>query len=83
MKVLVSINNEKYPFEGNRRVKYPWCSIKYWNVLEIISNTKFTWEIHNGVYIPEAAPQRCSLKKEFWKYAPNLLENTHAEVWFQ
>ena len=23
MEVLVSINNEKYPFEGNRRVKYP------------------------------------------------------------
>ena len=31
----------------------------------------------------EAATQRCSWEKVFWKYAANLLENTHAEVWFQ
>ena len=31
----------------------------------------------------EAAIQRCSQEKVFWKYAANLLENTHAEVWFQ
>ena len=30
----------------------------------------------------EAAIQRCSLKKMFWKYVANLQENTHAEVWF-
>ena len=30
----------------------------------------------------EAAIQRCSLKKIFWKYVANLQENTHAEVWF-
>ena len=28
----------------------------------------------------EAAAQRCSLEKVFWKYAANLQENTHAEV---
>ena len=27
--------------------------------------------------------QICSYNKEFWKYATNLQENTHAEVQFQ
>ena len=31
----------------------------------------------------EAVTQRCSYEKVFWKYAANLQENTHAEVWFQ
>ena len=31
----------------------------------------------------EAAVQRCSQEKAFWKYVANLLENTHAEVWSQ
>ena len=31
----------------------------------------------------EAALHRCSYKKVFWKYAANLQENSHAEVWFQ
>ena len=31
---------------------------------------------------PEAAIQRCSWEKVFWKYAANLQENTHAEVRF-
>ena len=30
----------------------------------------------------EAATQRCSEEKVFWKYAGNLQENTHAEVRF-
>ena len=30
----------------------------------------------------EAALQRCSLEKVFWKYEANLQEWTHAEVWF-
>ena len=34
----------------------------------------------NGLKITEAAPQRCSYKKVFWKYAENLQENTY-EVW--
>ena len=28
----------------------------------------------------EAATQRCSKEKEFWKYTANLQESTHAEV---
>ena len=32
---------------------------------------------------PEAAIQRCSYEKVFWKYAANLQENTHAEMRFQ
>ena len=31
----------------------------------------------------EAAHQRCSYKKVFWKYAADLQENTNAEVWFK
>ena len=31
----------------------------------------------------EAALERCSYKKVFWRYASNLQKNTHAEVWFQ
>ena len=31
----------------------------------------------------EAGVQRCSWEKVFWKYAANLQENTHVEVWFQ
>ena len=30
----------------------------------------------------KAATQRCSYEKIFWKYAANLHENTHVEVWF-
>ena len=37
------------------------------------------WTIMNT----EAAAQRCSMKKVFWKYAANIQENSHAEVWFQ
>ena len=33
--------------------------------------------------LTEAATQRCSYKKVFWKYAANLEEKTHANVWFQ
>ena len=33
--------------------------------------------------LSEAALQRCSYKKLFWKYAANLQENAHAEVLFQ
>ena len=31
----------------------------------------------------EAAIRRCSQEKVFWKYAANLQENAHVEVWFQ
>ena len=31
----------------------------------------------------EAALQRCSYKKVFWKYVANLQENSHAKVLFQ
>ena len=36
-----------------------------------------------GMESAEAATQRCSQEKVFWKYAANLQENTHAELWFQ
>ena len=31
----------------------------------------------------EAALQRFSQEKVFWKYAANLQENTYTEVWFR
>ena len=34
-------------------------------------------------WVAEAALQRCSQEKVFWKYSANLQENTHAEVRFQ
>ena len=47
-------------------------------------------EVHNFIHLAtrnfrkhfytEAAIQRCYWEKEFWKYAANLQENTHAEV---
>ena len=33
--------------------------------------------------LTEAATQRCSQEKIFRKYAANLQENPHAEVWFE
>ena len=32
---------------------------------------------------PEVVTQKCSWEKVFWKYAANLQENTHVEVWLQ
>ena len=41
-------------------------------------------DIKDGIFwSTEAALQTCSREKVFWKYAENLQENTHAEVWFQ
>ena len=42
-------------------------------------NHNHVWKIEKI----EAATQRCSYEKKFWKYAENLNENTHAEVQFQ
>ena len=35
------------------------------------------------VLYTEAAIQKCSYGKVFWKYAATLQKNTHTEVWFQ
>ena len=37
--------------------------------------------IKNGRFI--GRPPEVFLGKDVWKYAANLQENTHAEVWFQ
>ena len=39
-------------------------------------------DLRLNYWIPEAATQRCSLGKMFWKYAANLQDNTHAKVRF-
>ena len=39
--------------------------------------------VFETLHSSEAAIQRCSYEKVFWKYAANLQENTHDEVWFQ
>ena len=53
-----------------------------WNALFI---TECDRKVHNNaMQVPaEAAAQMCSEEKVFWKYAANLLENTHAEERFQ
>ena len=43
----------------------------------------FLFDITVIFEVPEAATQKCSWEKKFWKYAANLQENTYAEVWFQ
>ena len=35
------------------------------------------------VILSEAAVQKCSSEKVFWKYAANLQESTYVKVWFQ
>ena len=40
-------------------------------------------EVYHGIHYSEAATQRCSYEKVFWKYAANLQENNHAKVRFQ
>ena len=42
-----------------------------------------TYAHQEYVGFSEAAVQRCSSEKVFWKYAANLQENTHTKVWFQ
>ena len=44
--------------------------------------TTFIDGIYQNFDIAEAALQRCSWKKVFWKYTANLQGNTYAEVWF-
>ena len=34
-------------------------------------------------HFTEVAVKMCSYKKVLWKYAANLQEVTHAEVWYQ
>ena len=51
------------------------------NMLKKIFQVMFHWFVNN--FQAEAALQRCSYKKLFWKYVANLQENTHAEVQFQ
>ena len=43
-----------------------------------MAGTKF-----RSYFYSEAATQKCSLEKVFWKYAANLQQSTHAEVRFQ
>ena len=41
-------------------------------------------DVYNHLYdISEAVTQKCSEETIFWKYAADLQENTHANVWFQ
>ena len=40
--------------------------------------------IRTDIITWQKQPSKSILKKKvFWKYAANLQENTHAEVWFQ
>ena len=51
-----------------------------------ISEEKSVFTNYNGNgkwNYTEGATQRCSKENVFWKYAANIQENTHAEVWCQ
>ena len=55
-------------------------------IIHLVSLLFSSWNPFNatGFFLyPEAAVQRCSEEKMFWKYAAILQENTHVEVWFQ
>ena len=54
---------------------YKYCEILKTPILKIICVRL--------LLTTEAVVQRCSWEKVFWKYAANLLENIHAEVWLQ
>ena len=75
---LLVVNETYYKMLNCFIISFP--RVYYQRVLEIILATKKKVE---KVISSEAATQRCSMKKVFWKYAANLQENNHAEVWFQ
>ena len=81
--MLQSSRNELYQFPESINVFS--CTV---SVIFVANNTLFSWSVFQDHHkkdfiITEAATQRCSLEKVFWKYAANLQGNTHAEVWFQ
>ena len=47
------------------------CACQWYNLLR--------WML----FIQKQPFRECSHKKVFWRYAANLQENTHAEVWFE
>ena len=71
---------------------YPWLDYdSYFITHVLLSNTLKIADEKEGIilfikhinHISEAALQRCSYEKVFWKYVVDLPENTHAEVRFQ
>ena len=54
-----------------------WLDFNKMLKLLIMKIYKRSWKMLR----PVAAVQRCSYKKVFWRYAANLQEKTHAEVW--
>ena len=70
---------------GMKRVKpLSANSTKWSNTLkQFVENSKQFWINVIEKQYAEAAIQRCSQEKVFWKYVANLQENTHAKVQFQ
>ena len=58
----------------NRSV-FEWVGVDG-SIQEESKQSSLKWSLHT-----QTATQRCSMKSVFWKYAVNLQENTHAEVW--
>ena len=71
---------EKMTPQGNMIISYDYYEIRGCVVVKLL--TLKINQVTTFMYV-EAAIQRCSYKKVFWKYAANLQENTHDEVWFQ
>ena len=68
-------------------VKIKWFVVNYAYSVTYFQQIYYHKNMKTSEWIsilhPEAATQRRSEKKVFWKYAANLQENAHAEVWFQ
>ena len=60
---------------------YSWLQPPQWEKW-FCSPVSFHWAVYWN-WFSEAALQRCSWEKVFWKYAANLQENTHAEGWLK
>ena len=56
--------------------------LRYWISFEDLIYVQLIFYVQGGQLL-EAAIQRQSLEKKFWKYAANLQENTHVAVRFQ
>ena len=67
-------------FRGRADVKYFMQTqhLRFYEDAAKVSSLPLLEEEHT-----EAAVQRCSREKMFWKYATNLQENVYSLVWFQ
>ena len=57
----------------------PETAIHRWSLKKVLN----ILQIYRRAPMPKCDFNKAAKKKVFWKYAANIQENTHAEVWFQ